>query len=84
MTEIIANDGERPWDAEGQGWVAEQEWDDTGDGTHAPNTPSHWPDYSERRTATASWQRSILIITGLSVLCWAAVILFVIALLSAF
>jgi hypothetical protein len=84
MTDIIADDDERRWDAERTGLVAERELDDAGDRSRVPNIPNPWPDYSERRTATASWQRSILIIAALSTFCWAAVILFVIALLSAF
>ena len=39
--------------------------------------------YSQPATATASWQRSVLIIAALSALSWAAVILIVIAALSA-
>ena len=36
----------------------------------------------ERRTATASWQRSALIITALSTLAWAVVVLVVIEVLA--
>jgi hypothetical protein len=35
-----------------------------------------------RKTATASWQRSVLIITALSTLAWAAVVLVVIEALA--
>ena len=35
-----------------------------------------------RQTATASWQRSVLIITALSTLAWAAVVLVVIEALA--
>jgi hypothetical protein len=39
--------------------------------------------YRQPATATASWQRSVLIIAALSALSWTAVILIVIAALSA-
>jgi hypothetical protein len=39
--------------------------------------------YRQRTTATASWQRSVLVIAALSALSWAVVILIVIAALSA-
>ena len=38
--------------------------------------------YAQRTTATASWQRSVLIIAALSAVAWAAVILIVIGALS--
>ena len=38
--------------------------------------------YPQRRTATASWQRSVLIITALSTLAWAVVVLVVIEALA--
>jgi hypothetical protein len=41
------------------------------------------PDYAERRTATARWQRSILIIAALSALSWAALLLIVIGVIPA-
>ena len=45
--------------------------------------PAPWPDPTERSTATASWGRSVLIIAVLSTLCWGALVLLVIGLLSA-
>jgi len=69
--------------AKPKGMLADREWGESVEHRHAPKVPNPWPDYSERRTATASWQRSVLIIATLSALSWAAVILFVIAALSA-
>jgi hypothetical protein len=85
MTDIIANDGKRLWRLIQQTEpFAETGWRSSSQARGLPKVRNSLPDYSERRTATASWQRSILIIGALSTLCWAAVILFVIELLSAF
>ena len=55
--------------------ASEQHWR-----VEAHSKPARWP---ERRTARASWARSILIIAGLSMLAWAVLILIVIAVRSA-
>jgi len=77
MTDFIANDDERPWVSD---QPDEREWRDSGYNWRAQKYHNVPPDYSERRTATARWQRSILIIAGLSALSWAALILIVIML----
>jgi hypothetical protein len=84
MTDIIANDDERRWAVDQAALPAEREWDDAGQRSGVPKViPNPRPDYSERSTAAARWEWSILIIAALSALSWAAVILFVIAALSA-
>lgn len=62
---------------------AEPGWRSNNQPRGLPKLRNSLADYSERRTATASWQRSVLIIAALSTLCWAAVIFLVIELLSA-
>src|SRR5580700_6269386 len=57
-------------------------WEIQGDRLRAPTNPIPVAIYPQRRTTTASWQRSILIITALSTLTWAAVVLVVIEALA--
>jgi hypothetical protein len=61
---------------------AETELRDWGDRWRAPTNPIPVAIYPQRRTATASWHRSVLIITALSTLSWVALVLIVIAALS--
>ena len=80
MLDIITNDIE-----DRQAADAETElrgWEIQGDRLRAPTNPIPVAIYPQRRTATASWQRSILIITALSTLTWAAVVLVVIEALA--
>jgi hypothetical protein len=79
MSDLIANENERPW---GPDQPDEREWRNSGHDWRAQKYQNGPPDYSERRTATTRWQRSILIIAALSALSWAALILVVIALVS--
>jgi hypothetical protein len=79
MTDLIADDEERPWTSDEPD---AREWRDSRHNGHAPKYHNVPPDYSERRTATARWQWSILIIAALSALSWAALILIVITLAS--
>ena len=87
MTDFIANDNDGRWDADRAEFSAETEqrgWEHHAD---------HWPEAKEapdpvathrqRTTATASWQRSVLIIAALSALAWTGVTLIVIVALSA-
>jgi hypothetical protein len=83
MADIIANDEKHLWRlVQKTEPFAEPERRGSTQHRRLPNVPNRLPDYSERRTATASWQRSILIIAGLSALCWAAVIFLIIAIFS--
>ena len=87
MTDFIASDDDGRWDADRAALFAETEqrsWENHGDRwPDAKNGPDTAATYRQRTTATASWQRSVLIIAALSALSWAAVILIVIAALSA-
>jgi hypothetical protein len=87
MTDVIANDEDGRWDEDSVALYAETEqrsWENHGD---------RWPEakddldtaaaYRQRTTATASWQRSVLIIAAVSALAWAGVTLVVIVALSA-
>jgi hypothetical protein len=78
MNDLIADDEERPWTSDPDA----REWRDSCHNGRAQKHHNVQPDYSERRTATARWQRSILIIAALSALSWAALILIVITLAS--
>ena len=85
MADIIANDGKRLWHLiQETEHFAEAGWLGSSQDRRVPNRRSRLPNYSERRTATASWHRASLIIAALSGLCWAILILFAIELLSAF
>ena len=57
-------------------------WEIQGDRGRAPTNPIPVALYPRRKTATASWRRSVLIITTLSTLAWAVVVLVVIEALS--
>jgi hypothetical protein len=87
MTDLIANDDEGRWGTDHDAFLDETErrgWENQGD---------RWPEakddldtaaaYRQRTTATASWQRSVLIIAAVSALAWAGVTLVVIVALSA-
>ena len=80
MTDIITNDDERSW-------VPDQpearEPHDYGHDWCPHNYRIEASDYSERKTATARWQRSVVIIAALSALSWAALLLIVIGVISA-
>ena len=85
MTDFIANDDDGRWDADHAALFAETErrgWQDQGDRWPETGDPNPAAAYRQRTTATASWQRSVLIIAALSAVAWAAVILIVIAALS--
>ena len=87
MTDFIANDDDGRWDADRVALFAETEqrsWENHGD--RWPEANDADPLASHRQpttTATASWQRSVLIIAALSALVWAGVSLVVIFALSA-
>jgi hypothetical protein len=81
MTDIIANDDDPSGDLAEP--LAEPEWRGSKPHQRVPNVPDAAGHYSERKTATTSWQRSILIIAALSALCWAVVIFVLIAIFSA-
>ena len=87
MTDFIASDDDGRWDANRAGLFAETEprsWENHGDRwPEAKDGPDTAAAYRQRTTATARWQRSVLIIAALSALAWAAVILIVIAALFA-
>ena len=81
MTDIVATNHECPFasdepDARDSG-ASDHDW-------HTRNYKNVIPDYSERKTATAHWQRSVLIIGALSALAWAVVVLIAITVLLAF
>jgi hypothetical protein len=87
MTDFIANDDERRWDADRAEFSAEAEqrsWEHHADrwpgAKDDPNPPAA---HRQRTTATASWQRSLLIIAVLSALAWTGVTLIVVVALSA-
>ena len=88
MTDFIANDDEGCWDADRAALFAETEqrsWENHRDRWPEANDDAN-PPASHRQpttTATASWQRSVLIIAALSALVWAGVSLVVIFALSA-
>jgi hypothetical protein len=85
MTDFSASDDEGRWDADRAAFLAEAEqrsWENHGDRWREVD-PDPAAEYRQRRTATASWQRSILIIAALSGLAWAGVTLVVIVALSA-
>jgi len=80
MLDIITNDVE-----DRQAADAEMElhgWEIQGDRGSALTNPFPVAAYPQQRTATASWQRAVLIITALSTLAWAVVVLVVIEALS--
>ena len=87
MTDLIANDNDGRWNTDRAEFSAEAEqrsWEHHTD---------PWPEAKDdlipeasncqRTTATASWQRSILIIAALSALAWTGVTLIAIVALSA-
>jgi hypothetical protein len=88
MTDFIANDDDGRWDADRVALFAETEqrsWENHRDRWPEANDDAY-PPASHRQpttTATASWQRSVLIIAALSALAWAGVTLVVVAALSA-
>jgi len=88
MTDFIANDDDGRWDADRVALFAETEqrsWENHRDRWPEANDDADQP-ASHRQpttTATASWQRSVLIIAALSALVWAGVSLVVIFALSA-
>ena len=88
MTDFIANDDDGRWDTDRAVLFAETEqrsWENHGDRWPEANDDAD-PAASHRQrttTATASWQRSVLIIAALSALAWAGVTLVVIVALSA-
>jgi hypothetical protein len=80
VTDFIASDDDGRWDAdrEQRSWENHVDrWPDAKDG---PDTAAT---YRQKTTATASWQRSVLIIAALSGLAWSAVTLVIIVALSA-
>ena len=87
MTDFIANDDDGRWDADRAPLFAETEqrsWENHRDRWPEANDDAD-PPASHRQpttTATASWQRSVLIIAALSALVWAGVSLVVIFALS--
>jgi hypothetical protein len=87
MTDFIASDDDGRWDADRAALFAETErrsWENHGDRwPEAKDDPDSAASYRQRTTATASWQRSVLIIAALSALAWAGVTLVVIVALSA-
>jgi hypothetical protein len=86
MTDLIANDDEGRWGTDRDAFFAETErrgWENQGDRWPEAKDPDPAAADTRRTTATASWQRSVLIIAALSALAWAGVILVVIVALSA-
>ena len=88
MTDFIANDDDGRWDADRVALFVEtvqRSWENHGDRWPEANDDADPPaSHSQRTTtATASWQRSVLIIAALSALVWAGVSLVVIFALSA-
>jgi hypothetical protein len=81
MMDRIADDDH--WEAEQTELRAETERRGREERAITPNAAHPAVAYSQRTTARASWGRSVLIIAALSALSWAAVILFVVATLSA-
>ena len=80
MDRIVDDDH---WEAEHTELRAEPERRGWEERATTPNAAHPAVAYSQRTTDTASWARSVLIIAALSALSWAAVILLVIAALSA-
>jgi hypothetical protein len=83
MMDIIANDDDR-WEPKRTDLLPETErrgWEE--ERATPPNVTDPAVVYRQPKTATARWQRSVLIIATLSALSWAAIILLVIAALSA-
>jgi hypothetical protein len=88
MTDFIASDKEGRWDADRAEFSGEAEppgsWEHRADrwpgAKDDPNPPAA---YRQRTTATASWQRSVLIIAALSTLTWTGVTVIVVVALSA-
>jgi hypothetical protein len=87
MTDFIANDHDGRWDADRAALFAgteQRSWENHGDRWPEANDEADPPaSHGQRTTATASWQRSVLIIAALSALAWAGVTLVVIFALSA-
>ena len=87
MTDFIANDDDGRWDADRAEFSAEAEqrgWEHHADRwPRAKDDPDPPAAYRQRTTATASWQRSVLIIAALSALAWMGVALIVLVALSA-
>jgi|HubBroStandDraft_4_1064222.scaffolds.fasta_scaffold89514_1 hypothetical protein len=77
MMDIITNDNEGRQGTAPELFADTRDWEIEDDRWRAPAVI-----YPQRRTATASWQRSVLIITALSTLAWAAVVLVVIEVLA--
>jgi hypothetical protein len=81
MTDIVATDHECPLGSDEPDGrdsdASDHDW-------HTRNYKNVMPDYSGRKTATARWQRSVLIIAALSALSWAVVVVIAITLLLAF
>jgi len=86
MTDLIAHDDDSRWGRDREEFFTETErrdWENLSDRwPEANDHPEAGVAYAQRTTATASWQRSVLIIAALSAVAWAAVILIVIAALS--
>jgi hypothetical protein len=86
MTDLIANDNDGRWDTDRAEFSAETEqrsWEHHADRwPEAKDDPIPEATNCQRTTATASWQRSILIIAALSALAWAGIALVVIVALS--
>ena len=80
MTDIVATDHECPLASD----EANGRDSDASDHDWHTRNKNVIPDYSGRKTATARWQRSVLIIAALSALSWAVVVVIAITLLSAF
>ena len=87
MTDLIANDDDGRWGRDREEFFAEAEQRDSQN--HSDRGPvakdiDLAATYRQRTTtATASWQRSVLIIAALSALAWAGVTLVIVAALSA-
>ena len=87
MTDLIAHDDDSRWGRDREEFFTETErrdWENQSDRwPEANDHPEAGVAYAQRTTATASWQRSVLIIAALSALAWAGVSLVVIFALSA-
>ena len=86
MTDFIATNDDRRWDADRAEFFVEAErcgWENRGDLWRVADSTGRATAQTQQTTATERWGRSVLIIAALSALSWAVVIGIVIAALAA-